>query len=123
LDIDGLAEQVSAVYCFGVDSDDEADAQARFLGLEPEATIRGRQQSWHKGECLARDRDRRIGPLRFDYLDEGIRTLLRTTPDRDIETPDQGPAAAPNDTWTAEKSTAVDEDALAEPAELTGQHR
>lgn len=88
LAIDGLAEQVSAVYCFGVDSDDEADAQARFLGLEPEQAIRNRQKSWEQGECLARDRHKRIGPLRFDYLDQGIQHLLTTTPDRATPTVD-----------------------------------
>ena len=123
LDIDGLAEQVSAVYCFGVDSDDEADAQARFLGLAPEATIRGRQQSWEKGECLARDRDRRIGPLRFDYLDEGIRALLRTTPDRDTDTPLAEPAAAKVRPDEDARFSPADEDAVAELAELTGHQR
>ena len=82
LAVDGLAEQVSAVYCFGVDSDDEADAQAKFLGLEPEPAIRARQKGWAQGQCLARDRNHRVGPLHFDYLDEGIRQLLTTTPDR-----------------------------------------
>ncbi len=82
LAIDGLVEQVSAVYCFGVDSDDEADAQAKFLGLQPEPAIRARQKSWEQGACLARDRHKRIGPLHFDYLDEGIKQLLLTTPDR-----------------------------------------
>ena len=38
LSIEGLAEQVSAVYAFAVESADEADAQARFLGLEPRTT-------------------------------------------------------------------------------------
>ncbi len=126
LDIDGLAEQVSAVYCFGVDSDDEADAQARFLGLEPEAMIRGRQQGWDKGECLARDRDKRIGPLRFDYLDQGIRALLSTTPDRDSDHPNP-PAQDPRpaeQTWAPDTEPTTDQDdALAELAELTGQHR
>lgn len=87
LAIEGLADQVSAVYCFGVDTEDEADAQARFLGLEPEASIRARQKGWEVGQCLARDRHKRIGPLHFDYLDEGIRQLLRTTPDRAAPAP------------------------------------
>jgi len=117
------------VYCFGVDSDDEADAQARFLGLEPEATIRGRQQGWDKGECLARDRDKRIGPLRFDYLDQGIRALLSTTPDRAAVTPTQTPPPAGHpdpgqESWPPDTQPPTDQDdALAELAELTGQHR
>ncbi len=76
---------------------------------------RGRQQGWDKGECLARDRDKRIGPLRFDYLDQGIRSLLSTTPDRDI--PQSTPVPPPADDPDADQA------ALAELAELTGQHR
>ena len=82
LSIEGLADQVSDTYAFGVDTDDEADAQARFLGLEPEQIVRNRQQSREPGECLARDRSKQIAPLFFDTLTSEIKAALRTTPDR-----------------------------------------
>lgn len=80
--IEGLIDQVSAVYAFRVETDAEADAQALLLGLEPEATIRARQKSWLAGECEARDRHRRIAPVQWDYLDTEIAAALDTTPKR-----------------------------------------
>lgn len=80
--ISGLVDQVSAVYAFRVDSDDEADAQARLLGLEPEDLVRSRQKSWRPGQCEARDRWGQIGPLQFDLLSEELAAALSTKPER-----------------------------------------
>jgi hypothetical protein len=96
LSVQGLADQVSAVYCFGVDTDDEADAQARFLGLEPEPAIRARQKTWTQGECLARV-NKHIGPLYFDYLDTAIQQRLHTTPTRSRDHAVPGPDPASSD--------------------------
>ena len=83
LSIEGLAEQVSAVYAFKVESPEEADAQARFLGLEPEQSIRDNQMNRDPGACLARDRDRNIAPIEFDRLSSEIEVALDTKPDRE----------------------------------------
>lgn len=80
--IEGLLDQVSAAYCFRVDTDAEADAQALLLGLNPEPMVRARQKGWLPGECEARDRHRRVAPVQFDYLDTGIAEALDTTPKR-----------------------------------------
>lgn len=85
LDIDGLVDQVSQVHAFRVETDAEADAQAVLLGLEPEQSIRDRQKSWGKGQCLTRDRARRVAPIQFDYMSAQIQEALRTTPERDEE--------------------------------------
>lgn len=98
LRIEGLADQVSNAYCFGVDTDDEADAQARFLGLEPEATIRARQKGWSQGQCLARV-DKQVGPIHFDYLDVAIQDLLKTNPVRSRDTDHE-----PDDSITSTKA-------------------
>jgi len=82
LGIAGLVDQVSQVHAFKVKTDDEADAQAVMLGLEPEQSIRNRQQSWDKGQCLTRDRAGRIGPIQFDYLHPDIKAALQTKPER-----------------------------------------
>ncbi len=86
--IDGLVEQVSQVHAFRVETDAEADAQAVLLGLEPEQTIRDRQKSWAKGQCLTRDRAGRIAPIEFDYMSDQIREALNTRPDRDEDDTD-----------------------------------
>lgn len=80
--VEGLLDQVSATYCFKVATDDEADAQAKLLGLAPEPLIRARQRAWHPGQCEARDRHGRIAPVAWDYLSAEIATWLNTTPDR-----------------------------------------
>ena len=82
LGISGLVDQISQVHAFKVKTDDEADAQAVMLGLEPEQAIRNRQQSWGKGQCLTRDRAGRVGPIQFDYLHPDIRDALQTKPER-----------------------------------------
>jgi hypothetical protein len=82
LSIDGLAEQISATYAFRVDTSDEAAAQARFLQLEPEDTVVGRQKQWKQGQCLTRDPQGQIGAIWFDLLTDEIKETLRTTPDR-----------------------------------------
>ena len=86
VDIPGLVDQISAAYCFGVDSDGEADAQAVLLGLEPEPAVRARQKSWAKGQCMTRDRAKRIAPIQFDYLSSEIKVALNTTPERQAQT-------------------------------------
>ena len=83
LRIPGLVDQVSQVHAFRVKTNDEADAQATLLGLQPEPLIRQRQKSWGKGQCLTRDRWNRIAPIQFDYLVTEIQEALKTTPDRD----------------------------------------
>ena len=89
LGIPGLADQISTVHAFGVLTPDEADRQAKLLGLMPEPRLRGRQQSWGKGQCLTRDRWGRIAPIQFDYMTSEIENALRTTPER---TRSSGPA-------------------------------
>ncbi len=112
--IDGLVDQVSAVYAFRVDTDAEADAQALLLGLQPETTIRNRQKSWAAGQCEAKDRAGRIAPVQFDYLSADIAAALSTTPDRaetnwassldddPAEDPAADPAADPAEDWADE---------------------
>lgn len=82
LDVPGLLDQVSSVHAFRVSEDDEADAQARLLQLEPEDTIRARQKGWRPGQCLVRDRWGRVGPVQFDYLCAELAEVLSTTPKR-----------------------------------------
>lgn len=78
----GLMDNLSTVHAFQVDSDEEADAQAKLLGLQPEPLIRARQKAWRAGECEVRDRDGRLAPVAFDYLTADIATALNTTPER-----------------------------------------
>ena len=82
LGIEGLADQITQVHAFRVETDDEADAQARMLGLEPEQSVRKRQKAWGKGQCLTRDRARRIAPIQFDYMSAAIEQALQTRPER-----------------------------------------
>jgi hypothetical protein len=81
--IKGLIDQISTVFAFRVDSDDEAIAQARLLKLEPEDAVLQRQQSWRPGQCEVRDRWGQVAPFQFDLMTTALRDALDTTPDRD----------------------------------------
>lgn len=87
VDIAGLVDQVSAVYAFRVDSDDEADAQTILLGLEPEDEQRAKQKGWYAGQCRARDRHRppQIAAVQWDLMSTELAAALSTTPTRDRE--------------------------------------
>ena len=86
LRIDGLHEQISATFAFGVDSEEEGRAQAKFLKLPAEQQFLNDQAARQKGGCLTRDINGAIGPIRFDRLSEQIAALLDTTPTRIAQT-------------------------------------
>lgn len=81
--IDGLVDQITALYAFRARTDRECDAQAALLGMEPSAGIRSRQKARQQGECLAKDRAGNVAPIRWDYLCAEIELALSTKPQRD----------------------------------------
>lgn len=83
--IKGLLDQISTVLAFHVTRQQEAEAQARLMGLEPDPSfVAGQTAPIRVGErdCLIRDRHGNLGRVAFDYLTAEIRDLLNTTPDR-----------------------------------------
>lgn len=97
LSIDGLVDQVNQVHAFRVTTDNEADAQAIMLGLQPEEQrIRNRQKAWGKGQCLTRDRAGRIAPVQFDYLCKEFEVFLDTSQHRNDDEDDSNTDPAPD---------------------------
>ena len=83
--IKGLLDQISTVLAFHVTRQQEAEAQARLMGLEPDPSfVAGQTAPIRVGErdCLVRDRHGNLGRVAFDYLTAEVRDLLNTTPDR-----------------------------------------
>jgi hypothetical protein len=82
LAVDGLLDQISQVHAFSVSDDDEAQAQARLLGIPFEPQMAEKQIALAQGTALTRDRWRRIGYVHFDYLTKEIEQDMQTKPVR-----------------------------------------
>lgn len=82
LDIPGLADQITTFYAFRVNQDEEAIAQARFLGIDPESRFIAQQKAHPAGGCLVRDIDGQVGPIRFDLLTDDLAKAISTRPER-----------------------------------------
>lgn len=82
LTVDGLLDQISQVHAFSVGTDDEAEAQARLLGIPFEQRMAEKQKGLAQGVALTRDRWDRIGFVHFDYLTREIEEDLQTKPVR-----------------------------------------
>lgn len=83
--IHGLLDQITTVLAFHVTRAKEAEAQARLMGLEPDAAFVAAQTApIREGErdCLVLDRDGNLGRVAFDYMADEIKEALNTTPDR-----------------------------------------
>jgi AAA-like domain len=83
-DVDQLDGLIGAAFCFGVDSEREAQAALRLLRLdEDDETLIQRLLSFRRGRCFMRDLEGRVSPVQIDLVDQQLLRALDTTPDAD----------------------------------------
>ncbi|MGS0684588.1 ATP-binding protein [Nakamurella sp. GG22] len=89
-DMIALLEQILMAFCFQATGTTEQDAQAVLLGRpDPGPRLRAAMADLHVGQCVARDRHRRLTVMEFDRLTQWIADTLST--DADDDTPNTTP--------------------------------
>jgi AAA-like domain len=77
-ELEGL---VGALFCFGVETDAEAEQALRLLHLDADdERLRRQLTSFRRGRCLHRDYQGRVGPMQVDLVDPELLAALDTTP-------------------------------------------
>jgi hypothetical protein len=80
-DVDQLDGLIGAAFCFGVDSEREAQAALRLLRLdEDDDALAQRMLSFRRGRCFMRDFEGRVSPVQIDLVDPELLRALDTTP-------------------------------------------
>jgi AAA-like domain len=76
-----LESLVGALFCFGVETDAEAERALRLLQLDPDdERLRRQLTGFRRGRCLFRDYRGRVGPIQVDLVDPELLAALDTTP-------------------------------------------
>jgi hypothetical protein len=87
-DVDQLDGLIGATFCFGVESEREAQAALRLLRLdEDDESLVQRLLSFRQGRCFMRDFEGRVSPVQIDLVDPELLRALDTTPDADGRAP------------------------------------
>jgi len=77
-ELDGL---VGAAFCFGVETETEAERALRLVQLDPDdPQLRRQLTSFRQGRCLFRDYRGRVSPMQVDLVDPELLQALDTTP-------------------------------------------
>lgn len=77
-ELEGL---VGALFCFGVETDTEAERALRLLHLDSDDERMRRQLTgFRRGRCLFRDYRGRVAPIQVDLVDAELLAALDTTP-------------------------------------------
>jgi hypothetical protein len=85
-DIDELDNLIGAFFCFGVETEREAERVLRLLGMDAgDRRLRSQLQSFRRGRCLMRDYYGRVAPVQIDLVDPHLLDILDTTPRRQTE--------------------------------------
>jgi AAA-like domain len=80
-DAHDLEELVGALFCFGVETDAEAEQALRLLHLDADdERLRRQLASFRTGRCLHRDYQGRVAPMQVDLVDPELLAALDTTP-------------------------------------------
>jgi hypothetical protein len=78
MELEGL---VGALFCFGVETDAEAERALRLLHLDPDdERLRRQLTGFRRGRCLFRDYRGRVGGMQVDLVDPDLQAALDTTP-------------------------------------------
>lgn len=84
-DVTELENLIGACFCFGVETEQEAQRVLTLLGLDPsDRRACSQLQSFRHGRCLMRDYTGRVAPVQIDLVDEGLLAALDTTPRRPV---------------------------------------
>ncbi len=77
-ELDGL---IGAAFCFGVETEREAERALRLLQLDADdARARRQLTGFRRGRCLFRDYQGRVAPMQVDLVDPELLDALDTTP-------------------------------------------
>lgn len=77
-ELEGL---VGALFCFGVETDTEAERALRLLHLDgDDERLRHQLTGFRRGRCLFRDYRGRVAPIQVDLVDPELLAALDTTP-------------------------------------------
>ena len=80
-DVDELEGLIGACFCFGVETEAEAERALRLLRLDPDdERLRRQLLAFRRGRCLMRDYEGRVGPVQVDLADPAVLEALDTTP-------------------------------------------
>lgn len=94
--IEGVVEQLTAVFGFQLTSTKQQDALAELLHLPPGPSTRelirgigvGADREIRHGHCLYRDRREQTATFQWEYPSEDVRRMLNTNPDREEQAAD-----------------------------------
>jgi hypothetical protein len=88
-DTEELQNLIGAIFCFGLESEEEARKALRLLGLDPEdAAMRQRLLKFRQGRCIMRDYEGNIVQMQVHVVDPEMLQTLDTTPRREPEHPE-----------------------------------
>jgi AAA-like domain len=88
-DTEELQNLIGAIFCFGLESEEEARKALRLLGLDPEdAAMRQRLLKFRQGRCIMRDYEGNIVQMQVHVVDPEMLRTLDTTPRREPEHPE-----------------------------------
>ena len=74
-ELEGL---IGALFCFGVETDAEAQRALRLLRLDPDdERLRRQLTGFRRGRCLMRDYQGRVGPIQIDLVDPELLARAR----------------------------------------------
>lgn len=82
-DVDELDNLIGAFFCFGVETEREAERVLRLLGMDPaDRRLRSQLQAFRRGRCFMRDYEGRVAGVQIDLVDRDLLAALDTTPRR-----------------------------------------
>ncbi|HST38788.1 MAG TPA: ATP-binding protein [Conexibacter sp.] len=80
-DLGDLGDLIGTFFLFGMESEAEAQAALKLIGLDPtDAGLVARQRSYRRGLCLMRDLAGRVGEVQFDAVFGELIDAFDTTP-------------------------------------------
>jgi hypothetical protein len=89
-DTEELQNLIGAIFCFGLESEEEAGKALRLLGLDPkDAAMRQQLLKYRQGRCIMRDYEGNIVQMQVHVVDPGMLHTLDTTPHREPQHPNE----------------------------------
>jgi hypothetical protein len=80
-DVETLEGLIGAAFCFGVETEAEAQKVLALLHLDSDdERLRRQLMTYRRGRCLMRDYQGRVGPVQIDLVDPALVEALDTTP-------------------------------------------
>jgi hypothetical protein len=88
-DSEELSNLIGAIFCFGLESEEDAGKALRLLGLDPQdAAMRQRLLKFRQGRCIMRDYEGNVVQMQVHVVNPGMLQTLDTTPRREPPRPE-----------------------------------